>query len=111
MRNIGDLIRERRQALGITQDELAQKVGYKSGSSITRLENERDIPIQKLKPIADALDIDVRVLVGWDKENSTDLLIESYYRLSDDNKRALMRFMDYLVQLQEGNKNESNKTK
>ena len=99
MHNIGNLIRERRIALGLTQDELASRVGYKSGTSITRLENERDIPISKLKPIADALDIDIRVLVGWDNETSTEELIEDYYKLSDENKRALKRFLAYLVGL------------
>jgi len=109
MHNIGNLIRERRIALGLTQDELASRVGYKSGTSITRLENERDIPISKLKPIADALDIDIRVLVGWDNETSTEELIEDYYKLSDENKRALKRFLAYLVGLQGTQKKDKEK--
>lgn len=66
MNDIGQKIRQRRIELGYTQDELAQKVGYKSRASINKLEKERDMPINKLKPIADALDVDIKWLMGWD---------------------------------------------
>lgn len=68
MTNVGQLIRNRRIELGMTQQELADKVGYKSRVSINKLELERDMPIKKLKPIADALDIDIRELLGWKAE-------------------------------------------
>lgn len=66
MNDAGLRIRNRRIELGMTQDELAAKVGYKSKVSICKLETERDLPIKKLKPIADALDISVAELMGWD---------------------------------------------
>ena len=57
--NVGDRIRQRRIALNMTQDELARKVGYKTRASINNIELKRDIPMKKLKPIADALEISV----------------------------------------------------
>ena len=66
MVNIGQLIKNKRLELGMTQEELAHKVGYKTKGSIQKLENTRDMPIKKLKPIAEALGIDVKVLLGWD---------------------------------------------
>ena len=38
-------IRRRREELGLSQDELAKKLGYKSRSSINKIEKgENDIP-------------------------------------------------------------------
>lgn len=67
---IGDRIRKRREFLGMTQDELSQKVGYKSRSSINKIEmNENDIPQSKIVEIAKALDIKPSVLMfGSDEE-------------------------------------------
>lgn len=38
--DIGERIRARREALGMSQSELARKVGYKSRSSINKLEKD-----------------------------------------------------------------------
>lgn len=61
---IGDRIKKRREALGMTQEELAKKVGYKSRSSINKIElNENDIPQSKIIEIAKALNIKPSVLM------------------------------------------------
>lgn len=83
MINIGQLIKNRRLELGLTQQELADKVGYKTKGSIQKLENTRDMPIKKLKPIAEALDIDVKVLLGWDEEEKAEPSIENAAILAD----------------------------
>lgn len=66
MNDIGKRIRDLRESLGMTQEELAHKVGYKSRVSINKIELQRDIPIKKVVPIAKALDVDPSVLMGWD---------------------------------------------
>lgn len=49
-------IRKRRESLGMTQSELAERVGYKGKSAIARIENgEIDIPISKVMAFAAAL--------------------------------------------------------
>ena len=49
-------IKKRREELGITQDELAHTLGYKSRSTISKIESgENDVSQSKLKAIADAL--------------------------------------------------------
>lgn len=64
--NIGNKIRERRIALGITQEELAIKMGYKSRSSINKIENDtNDIPQSKVVEFANALDTTPAYLMGW----------------------------------------------
>ena len=63
---IGERIRDRRIELGMTQDELAQKVGYKSRSSVNKIESSRSLPLSKVQKMADALDTSPSFLMGWD---------------------------------------------
>ena len=64
MHNVGQIIKQKREELGLTQEQLAQMVGYKSRVSINKIELQRDVPVKKLKPIADALGIDIRFLIN-----------------------------------------------
>lgn len=58
-------IRARRIALKMTQQELAQKLGYKSTSTIARIESgENDIPQAKLAAFAEALNTTTAELMG-----------------------------------------------
>ena len=60
-------IKIRREELGLSQDELAKKIGYKSRSTIAKIESgENDIPQAKIKAFADALDTTPSELMGWD---------------------------------------------
>lgn len=67
MADIGKRIRLRREAVGLTQEGLAEKLGYKSKTSITKIENgTNDIPQSKVVEIAQALNTTVAYLMGWD---------------------------------------------
>lgn len=56
MADIGILIRNRREELGMTQDELAKRTGYKSRSSINKIEKcGNDLPRAKIRVFAQAL--------------------------------------------------------
>lgn len=67
--NIGDRIKNRRLELGLTQEEVAKKAGYKSRSSINKIELSRDLPLTKVKEVARILDCTPSYLLGWeDKE-------------------------------------------
>ena len=58
-------IRSRRIALKMTQQELAQKLGYKSTSTIAKIESGvNDIPQAKLSAFADALNTTPAELMG-----------------------------------------------
>lgn len=62
-------IRSRRKELGMSQDELAKKVGYTSRSTIARIENgEIDISRSKIIAIAKALKTTPSDLMGWSDE-------------------------------------------
>ena len=59
-------IKSRRLELGMTQDELAEKVGYSGKSMIARIEKgDIDLQIPKVISIAKALNTSPGELVGW----------------------------------------------
>ena len=52
----GKRVKEQRIELGMSQDELAKKLGYRSRSSIAKIEQgKNDIPQGKIKSFANAL--------------------------------------------------------
>ncbi|WP_155729841.1 helix-turn-helix domain-containing protein, partial [Streptobacillus moniliformis] len=65
--NINDLgkkIQKRRLELNLTQEQLAQKIGYKSTSTIAKIEkNINTIPFDKLLDFCKALDIPIYELL------------------------------------------------
>lgn len=62
-------IKKKREELNISQDELAIKLGYKSRSSINKIEmGKSDIPQSKIKAFADALNTTPSYLMGWDDD-------------------------------------------
>ncbi len=107
MANIGIKIKERREALGLSQDELAERMGYKSRSTIAKIEKGiNDVTQNNIVKFAEILSTTPAYLMGWidedtSKKNSTitdvivrmrtddDFLsvVESLYSL--DNERLL----------------------
>jgi len=71
MTRIGVKIREAREYIGMTQEELAKKLGYRGKSSIAKIETgANDIPISKVKEFADALHTTPAFLMGWVGEDA-----------------------------------------
>ena len=63
---IGRRIRERREELGLSQDELSIRSGFKSRSSINKIElGQRGLAATRIKPIADALETTPAYIMGW----------------------------------------------
>ena len=66
---VADRIKYRRESLGISQEELAKRIGLKDKSSITKIEKAGDkISLKHIEKISQALDVSVQFLMGWDKE-------------------------------------------
>ncbi len=60
-------IRNIREARGMTQEQLAAKMGYKSKSTIAKIESGvNDIPQSKIKAFANALSVSISDLMGLD---------------------------------------------
>ena len=88
MSNIGGNIRARRLELGLSQEELAHKMGYKSKSSINKIEiGVNDIPQSKVVQFAEALHTTPQVLMGWDKiEKKNDIISDIVLRMTTDEE-------------------------
>lgn len=68
---IGDKIRQRREAIGMSQAELANKLGYTSRSSINKIEKDiNDIPQSKIIAFAEALETTPAFLMDWKEEQN-----------------------------------------
>ncbi len=66
---IGDRIKDRREQLGLSQEKLASALGYKSRSSINKIErNHRNLTQRKIKAIADVLQTTPDYIMGWTEE-------------------------------------------
>ena len=84
-------IRARREELGISQEELAKRMGYKSRSSINKIEKgENDIPQSKIVAFAQALRTTPAALMGWEQSPASDDLPD----LTPKDEREIMHLMD-----------------
>ena len=95
--NIGKKIKDLRIDLGITQNELAEMLGYTSRSTINKIEmGINDITQSKIASFAKALKTTPAYLMGWEeKENSR--IQELYNLLNDNNKNALETYAEGLI--------------
>ena len=84
MEQIYENIKKRRAELGISQSELARRLGYADKSMISKIENgDVDLPQSKIKAFADALNTVPGKLMGW---------IHDPIELSSDEERIVMAY-------------------
>jgi transcriptional regulator with XRE-family HTH domain len=93
MSTVGERILIMRKHLGLTQEELAKRMGYKSKSTINKIEmGINDIPQSKIVMFAKALGTTPAYLMGWNdvpKETPPSPTIEE---LSEGEKALLELF-------------------
>lgn len=92
--NFGDNVRRYRKFNGMTQAELAVKLGYKNKASIGKIENgDAEVPLSMAQKIADVLNVDIMALTHGEislyltpheKE-----LVAAYRKASDDTQKAV----------------------
>lgn len=69
-KTIGQRIKERRIELGMTQEELAHKLGNKSRASVCTVEKDKeDLTTTRIKQYAEALECTPSYLMGWEDRN------------------------------------------
>lgn len=108
---IGERIKFKREELNISQDELARRLGYKSRSSINKIElGLQNLNQSKIKAIADALQTTPSFIMGWteDKkvptpENEDGLtenqqyLIDAIRNMSPENAKKLRVIVEQVI--------------
>lgn len=72
--SIGDRIKRRRQEIGLTVDQVAEKIG-KNRATVYRYESSEieKFPIDILSPLAEALRTTPAYLMGWEEDKGTPL--------------------------------------
>lgn len=109
--SIGQRIKSRREELGMSQEDLAHRIGYKSKSSINKIELDiQQLRQSKIKQIADALETTTDYIMGWSEKEKgetqeqhtvTDLiknqygsdvyeLVQLYSKLNEAGKKKIM---------------------
>lgn len=69
---LGTKVKMRREELGWSQDELAQRMGYKSRSSINKIEMGRPISQKIIFRLAEVLNVKISYLMGISEEEKKD---------------------------------------
>lgn len=79
---LGNKVKKRREELGLSQEDLAIKMGYKSRSSINKIENGRPISQKIIVRLAEILNVSIAYLMGWE-ENIENKPVETANKLAD----------------------------
>lgn len=122
MNEIGHAIKQARKKAGLTQQELAKKMGYKSSTTICKIESgENSVTLDTIARLADVLNVTVAELQGLPKpiqtkEEYNSGLIESVKHLlansietkdidfTDDEINTIAGFVKLLSDAKKGNK-------
>ena len=101
MTKIGENIRRIRERNGLTQEELAHRMGYKSKSTINKIElGINDIPQSKIVKFAQCLNTTPTVLMGWVSEETSqknDVIVSIVMKLRKDDE--LLSMMEKISKL------------
>jgi len=107
-------IKKKRLELGMSQEELAKKVGYSSRSMIAKIEaGDIDLYQSKIEEIAIALETTSAELMGWKKNTAEEIaiimqteadvgiLIKDYLSITSESKKRLLAYAEKLRLLNE----------
>ena len=93
--NLADRVKQRREDLGLSQEQLALQMGYSSRTSINKIENGRPCSQKIIARLADALKVSVPYLMGWEEEK------EKPTAQGDELSEELQELIDCIKKLPE----------
>ena len=104
MSTVGYRILQRRKELDLTQEELARRMGYKSKSTINKIEmGINDIPQSKIMKFAEVLATTPSFLMGWDDEEDSleestltegeKMLLDLFRRVPEDKQELVLQMI------------------
>ena len=116
MDDIINRIKDRRKKLGFSFQDLANKTGL-TKSTLQRYETGgiKNIPLNKLKTLADALDVSPSYLMGWEnniafktiENHEEEHIITNYRKLNDEGQNKLIDYSDDLVSCEKYKKTDN----
>ena len=105
MSTVGERILIIRKQLGWTQEELAKRMGYKSKSTINKIEmGINDIPQSKIVMFAKVLGTTPAYLMGWEEKTPPEdkpqdlsegekMLLELFNRVPEDQQKLVLQMI------------------
>lgn len=108
---IGERIKQRRQALDMSQDYLAKLTGYQNRATISMIENNVcDVPRKKVPIFAAALGVSADFLNGYENSKAIqsfidehrpkseyDILCEKIGQLSKSEQNSVAEYVDFIT--------------
>lgn len=123
--DLGTKVKILRKSLGMTQNDLAKMCGYKSLTTINKIElGINSVPLNTVEKLAKALQTTPSYLMGWENDENKSAgtepshtlptlseededMLNTYLELSDDSKRAVR----YTVNMYAKSESQSENTK
>lgn len=101
---IGQRVKKLRIEKHLTQSELAEKLGYKSKTSVAHIENGRDIPRSMVVTLSKVLNTTPAYLMGWEDEKAAlKAETDSNKELElTENEKAIVDIFKSLTETQQG---------
>lgn len=97
----GERVRARRKAMGMTQEDLAAKIGFKSKQAISHVETgDRNLKQSQVAAIAEALGVTPAFLMGWEDPERVKMIEEIHDllgQLSDQQRQAVLLFLRQMI--------------
>lgn len=103
---LGEKVKLKREELNLSQEELAEKMNYKSKTSIHKIEvGITDLPLSKVKELAAVLQTTPAYLMGWEEDKSQEKENNIFSQLTDEELAKLEKFknMSTVMFMNEGN--------
>lgn len=102
---IGARIKEARERSGMSQIELAEKIGFNSATAVSLMESgDRKTPAEVLDKIADVLHRDINFFLGKEaKQVDFGMALRADKKLSKSDQERILEFIDF-VKSREGGK-------
>ena len=110
----GERIKARRQELRMTQDQLAEKIGYHGKSSISHIEKgDFDMSQSKIVAIAEALQTtpdyilglkdgaEILIETGTKEQEMRERILRYLEALSENNRETLLKYAEFLAKTEE----------
>ena len=106
MSTVGDRILQRRKELNLTQEEVAKRMGYKSKSTINKIEmGINDIPQGKIVKFAEVLSTTPSYLMGWEEEEKKTpeeprlnegekMLLELFRQVPEEKQQLVLQMIE-----------------
>lgn len=95
--DLADRVKKRREDLGLSQEQLAMRMGYSSRTSINKIENGRPCSQKIIARLADALGVSIPYLMGWDEEQQNEKPLAQDEGLSEE----MLELIDHIKKLPE----------